>query len=292
MWACTPTSSNPGSSSSAATAWAAAPEATEKPNLESSPPVRMNSCVWASTPGVTRTNTRGRSGRPVGASRRRPSRAISSNESTTMRPTPLARRGAPIPLPTCCCRAGPASQGAPRPRAPRGAHLLMPHRGACPLRRPDGPWPGRGMPWRRRPPPPPRPRRRPGRPGGDGTRRRRRAGVPNSAARSSRSISPTRRCPSGSTVAVRGSSCRSTGALANSSSVGMATQDTAAAARGGTPSSASRVRSSPARAPVAQRIEHRPPEPVAQVRVLPGALFGGSSDSGGLRFPRATQRRS
>ncbi len=36
-----------------------------------------------------------------------------------------------------------------------------------------------------------------------------------------------------------------------------------------------RVRSSPARAtpaPVAQRIEHRPPEPVAQVRVLPGAL--------------------
>jgi hypothetical protein len=25
-------------------------------------------------------------------------------------------------------------------------------------------------------------------------------------------------------------------------------------------------------APVAQRIEHRPPEPVAQVRVLPGAL--------------------
>src|SRR6202034_2067376 len=27
-------------------------------------------------------------------------------------------------------------------------------------------------------------------------------------------------------------------------------------------------------APVAQRIEHRPPEPVAQVRVLPGALCG------------------
>ena len=57
MWACTPTSSTPGRSSSAATASAAAPEETEKPNLESSCPVRTNSWVCASTPGVTRTRT-------------------------------------------------------------------------------------------------------------------------------------------------------------------------------------------------------------------------------------------
>ena len=47
-------------SSSAATASAAAPEETEKPNLESSCPVRTNSWVCASTPGVTRTRTLGR----------------------------------------------------------------------------------------------------------------------------------------------------------------------------------------------------------------------------------------
>ena len=38
-----------------------------------------------------------------------------------------------------------------------------------------------------------------------------------------------------------------------------------------------RLRSSPAPAPVAQRIEHRPPEPVAQVRVLPGAPHAGGA---------------
>ena len=46
-----PTSSTPGMSSSAATASAAAPEETEKPNFESSCPVRTNSWVCASTPG-------------------------------------------------------------------------------------------------------------------------------------------------------------------------------------------------------------------------------------------------
>src|SRR5581483_6081097 len=38
---------------------AAAPDAMPKPNFESVWPVRTNSCVCASTPGVTRTNTRG-----------------------------------------------------------------------------------------------------------------------------------------------------------------------------------------------------------------------------------------
>ena len=58
----------------------------------------------------------------------------------------------------------------------------------------------------------------------------------------------------------------------------MEVQDTAAFADGGRAGwvlAGRRVRSSSALAtpaPVAQRIEHRPPEPVAQVRVLPGAL--------------------
>ena len=88
MWACTPTSSTPGRSSRAATASAAAPEETENPNLESSWPVRTNSCVCASTPGVTRTRTLGRVDVGAEDSSRPPRRAISSKESTTMRPTP------------------------------------------------------------------------------------------------------------------------------------------------------------------------------------------------------------
>ena len=58
MWACTPTSSRPGRPPIAATASAAAPEASEKPNFVSSCPVLTYSWVCASTPGVTRMSNR------------------------------------------------------------------------------------------------------------------------------------------------------------------------------------------------------------------------------------------
>ena len=55
MWQCSPTSSSDGRASTRRTASAAAPLASEKPNFWSSWPVWTYSCVWASTPGVTRT---------------------------------------------------------------------------------------------------------------------------------------------------------------------------------------------------------------------------------------------
>ena len=89
---------------------------------------------------------------------------------------------------------------------------------------------------------------------------------------------PTWRWPFSSTDAERGRRCRSSGAVATSWSVDMEMQDTAAfggPVRAEIAIAPCRVPSSSALAcpaPVAQRIEHRPPEPVAQVRVLPGAL--------------------
>ena len=74
-----------------ATASAASPVASEKPNFWSSCAVAMNSWVCASTPTVTRTST----SRPGRRCRRRAaaSRSISSNESTTIRPTPASSGG-------------------------------------------------------------------------------------------------------------------------------------------------------------------------------------------------------
>ena len=68
-----------------ATASAAWPPASEKPNFWSSWAVAMNSWVCASTPTVTRTITGARtpSSAAIAATR-----SISSNESTTIRPTP------------------------------------------------------------------------------------------------------------------------------------------------------------------------------------------------------------
>src|ERR1700753_941441 len=95
---------------------------------------------------------------------------------------------------------------------------------------------------------------------------------------------PTWGRPFSSTSAVRGRSRRSKGAVARSWSTGMDVQDTAAFMAvtpgvGGvgtdnydrTVARAAMRIERVALAPVAQRIEHRPPEPVAQVRVLPGA---------------------
>ena len=86
MWR--PTSSTAGESWARATARAASPDGTPKPNFESSWPVRTNSWVCASTPGVARISTLGRT--PSSACRVA-RRSSSSKLSTTMRPTPAAR---------------------------------------------------------------------------------------------------------------------------------------------------------------------------------------------------------
>ena len=175
MCAWTPTSSTEGNSSSAATACAAAPDATEKPNLESSPPVRTNSCVWASTPGVTRTRTAGRADGLRDALSRRPRRAISSKESTDDATNPARQGGGQlflglvVPMKDQLGRRHAGGEG-DMEFAPRcNIEMHAPHR------RPAGPWPGRGTPWRHRPRRLPRPRPRPDRPGEGGTRRKRRA---------------------------------------------------------------------------------------------------------------------
>ncbi len=88
-----PTSSTAGEAAARASAASAAPDATPKPNFESSCPVRTNSWVCASTPGVMRTSTFG-TGRPPSTSASM--RSISSNESITMRPTPLGHGSAKL----------------------------------------------------------------------------------------------------------------------------------------------------------------------------------------------------
>ena len=88
MWACRPTRSMAGEAHARSAASAAAPLARPKPNLESSWPVITYSWVWASTPGVTRSSTRGR-GAPRAT--RFSMRSSSSKLSATTRPTPDSR---------------------------------------------------------------------------------------------------------------------------------------------------------------------------------------------------------
>ena len=57
MWECRPSSLSAGASSTRRTASKASPLVIEKPNFWSSWAVAMYSCVWASTPAVTRTST-------------------------------------------------------------------------------------------------------------------------------------------------------------------------------------------------------------------------------------------
>ena len=117
MWAWMPTSSTDGSARSRATASSAAPEAKPNPNFESSCPVRTNSWVWASTPGVTRTSTAGPGVAPPRPLTRPPRRSISSKESTTILPTPVstarASSASDLLLPCMTIRAG----GTPARRA-------------------------------------------------------------------------------------------------------------------------------------------------------------------------------
>ncbi len=113
-WACMPTSSTASEAAARASASAAAPDATPNPNLESSWPVRTNSWVWASTPGVMRMSTLGAARPPATSASMRSS---SSKESTTMRPTPSASavRSSSIDLLLPCSTS--ASGGVPAARA-------------------------------------------------------------------------------------------------------------------------------------------------------------------------------
>ena len=85
MWQWKPTRSIASLFATRTAASRAAPVDTVKPNFESSAPVAMYSCVCASTPGVTRTSTRGR-GRPPATSASM--RSSSWTPSTTSLPTP------------------------------------------------------------------------------------------------------------------------------------------------------------------------------------------------------------
>src|SRR3974377_2181319 len=93
MWAWTPTSSREEINTGAATASAAAPEETENPNLESSCPVRTNSWVCASTPGVTRTSTCGRRAAAGLAPPHTPLRALLGKGAHGPRAAPPRGRG-------------------------------------------------------------------------------------------------------------------------------------------------------------------------------------------------------
>ena len=106
MCACTPCSVSPGIARSSSIAFRASPVATENPNFVSSWPVRTNSCVCASTPGVTRT--RQSSGDDALTSVE--SSAISSKLSTTSRwtPTAMARSNSSADLLLPCMMMRPA----------------------------------------------------------------------------------------------------------------------------------------------------------------------------------------
>ena len=114
MWAWRPTRSTAGEAAARCTACSARPLASPNPNLESSCPVRTNSWVWASTPGVMRRRAFG-TGRP--SATRASSRSSSSKESTTTRPMPSdrARRSSSVLLLLPCSTR--RSAGTPAARA-------------------------------------------------------------------------------------------------------------------------------------------------------------------------------
>ena len=84
----------PGSRS---TASAAAPDASPKPNFESSWPVRTNSWVWASTPGVTLPAPSGRGWRLPGATARAAAARVGRSRRRSR--SPFGRRRPPGPRP-------------------------------------------------------------------------------------------------------------------------------------------------------------------------------------------------
>ena len=281
MCACTPTRRAPlVGCRSLSTASAAAPDASPKPNFESSWPVITYSWVWASIPGVTRTRTFGsgppgrdaRTTRPGGLSRR------TSRRRSCPRPAVQCRLQLGLRLvvtvqhqPLCGHPSGQRYGQLPARRYVYAAAFLVGQRGHRftqeGLGGVGGSWSeclacllgtaGAGAPRRRRTPGS-RPRRRD--PGG-----------------------PHRRCGAGRRP--RPPPCRVTGTPAArparlrraSPGQGRPRRADGRAGEGVLDHVApmvvvgkrQRMLSWPA--PVAQGIEHRPPEPGAQVRILSGA---------------------
>ena len=191
-----------------------------------------------------------------------------------MRPTPASRAGASSSSDLLLPWSTRRSAGTPAARATWQLAARRARRGTCPPRGPAGPWPGTRTPWWRRPRRRPRPPPPPGRRDAGGPRRRRTAACrtprPGRAGRrrrprGARRIRSSQSGAAGCAAATRRAWPHVVGRRHGSAGYGSVPP---APGRGPAPR---RVRSSPALAPVAQRIEHRPPEPVAQVRVLPGA---------------------
>ena len=186
----------PGDAPERSTASAAAPEARPKPNFESSWPVRTNSWVCASTPGVTRTST------PTGANlplrpieeRLEPVDLVEGVDDDPADPgveTPLDSSASSLLLPwsTMRSRWNPGRERDVQLAAGRDieAHPLLDARAA--------PSPCTGTPWshtRRRRPTLDAPR---GSARGGGPRRRRTAASRTRSARSSRSDPRDRAAP-------------------------------------------------------------------------------------------------
>ena len=125
----------------------AAPEASPKPNFESSCPVITYSWVCASMPGVTRISTWERPAealRPTTAPADR-SRRRNPRRSSRHRANVDSSSASDLLLP---CR----TNGRPvlRRPAPRAVRRRSKRRSPSPPRRPGLPWPGRGTPWRRK----------------------------------------------------------------------------------------------------------------------------------------------
>ena len=208
IWACTPTSSTPPINSSAATASVAAPDVTENPNFVSSWPVRTNSWVWASTPGVTRTSTAGRADRP-GAVIGQPAEPGDLVERVDHDPAhPDLERAGQLGLGLVVPVQHEPRRGHAGRRVPPRARLRWRRPATGPPRGPAAPSPCRGTPSSRRRPLHRRRRAPPGSAPGCGPRRRRTAAcraprrergephLPLTAAQPNR----PRRCPEGGGV--------------------------------------------------------------------------------------------
>ena len=119
------------------------------------------------------------------------SRSISSNESTTIRPTPDVDGAAQLGSASCCCRGSRSGPGRSRPAARRSARRPSRRRGRAPPRRPSARPRCRGTPCRRRRRRTPRTRR--GRRGRGPGSRPRRGRTPGCCARRPGRAPPGRR---------------------------------------------------------------------------------------------------
>ena len=125
------------------TAASASPLSSPNPNFESSVPVSMNSCVCASTPGVTRTwsaGDRGTGCRETVDAIELVERVDDDAADPVLAPRAAARRR------TCCCRGTRRAPSGTRRAARRAARRRSRRRARGPPRRRGGPSPCRGTP--------------------------------------------------------------------------------------------------------------------------------------------------